>query len=90
MREIRPSGSEGGGAEPNRPSLPLSDWGVNSLSEHGTDRRCSFLRPGCVWVVGDDRQAGFLHSLETKRFCLNTRRPRGLRHGVDASTVVDG
>ncbi len=24
MREIRTSGSEGGGAEPNRPSLPLS------------------------------------------------------------------
>jgi hypothetical protein len=23
MREIRPSGSEGGGAETNRPSLPL-------------------------------------------------------------------
>jgi hypothetical protein len=25
MREIRPSGSEGGGAELNRSSLPLSD-----------------------------------------------------------------
>lgn len=24
MREIRTSGSEGGGTEPNRPSLPLS------------------------------------------------------------------
>ena len=24
MREIRTSGSEGGGVEPNRPSLPLS------------------------------------------------------------------
>jgi hypothetical protein len=26
MREIRTSGSEGGGAEPNRPSLPLTKY----------------------------------------------------------------
>jgi hypothetical protein len=31
--------------------------------------------PGCARVVGDDS---------------DTRRPRGLRYGVDASTVVDG
>jgi hypothetical protein len=57
------------------------------------NRRCSFLRPGCAWVVGDDQQAGFCRSLETKRWCegidSDTRRPGGLRYGVDASTVVD-
>jgi hypothetical protein len=30
MRETRTSGSEGGGAEPNRPSLPLSIGAISS------------------------------------------------------------
>ena len=30
MREIRQSGSEGGEAEHNRPSLPLSDYSSSS------------------------------------------------------------
>jgi hypothetical protein len=34
MREIRQSGSEGGEAELNRPSLPLSR--ANQFSEHQT------------------------------------------------------
>ena len=31
MREIRPSGSEGGGVEPNRRSLPLSSLRRSAL-----------------------------------------------------------
>ena len=31
MREIRTSGSEGGGVEPNRPSLPLSGATATAL-----------------------------------------------------------
>jgi hypothetical protein len=40
MREIRQSGSEGGEAELNRPSLPLSEAGVQTsfrLSSGGGD-----------------------------------------------------
>src|SRR5260370_20062042 len=38
MREIRTSGSEGGGVESNRPSLPLSGRDRSSLV--GLDSRC--------------------------------------------------
>jgi hypothetical protein len=33
MREIRKSGSEGGGAEPNRPSLPLFNFRLFEAGE---------------------------------------------------------
>ena len=34
MREIRPSGSEGGEAETNLPSLPLSQPQIIELTQH--------------------------------------------------------
>ncbi len=41
MREIRQSGSEGGGAESNRLSLPLFRL-FTSLAFHGLDDRIAF------------------------------------------------
>jgi len=35
MREIRPSGSEGGGPQPNAASLPLSKLAESRKSMHG-------------------------------------------------------
>ena len=40
MREIRTSGSEGGGTEPNRPSLPLSKRFAQCSSASAVSDRC--------------------------------------------------
>jgi hypothetical protein len=47
MREIRKSGSEGGGTEPNRPSLPLS----SARPEGRADRATRPYRPTDFRVV---------------------------------------
>ena len=38
MREIRPSGSEGGGTEPNRSSLPLSKIALGNVKQSRNQR----------------------------------------------------
>ena len=47
MREIRLSGSEGGGAELNRLSLPLSQVGRVGPTRPGQSRRCR-ISPGAL------------------------------------------
>jgi len=74
MREIRPSGSEGGEAELNRPSLPLSSLPnplvhLFKIGDRGKECFGILIRPGAgkgVKVVV--RPAGWLRLLHKAEF----------------------
>jgi hypothetical protein len=57
MREIRPSGSEGGGVELNQLSLPLSHLSIENCTATGAGRilfeRHNFTPSG---AIGNDRK----------------------------------
>ena len=79
MREIRPSGSEGGGAEINRPSLPLS-W-----CQHSAYFRNSNSCAGCARMrmkTGSLRQRGGSAPPARTRCALRRSAPTWCQHSA--------
>jgi len=79
MREIRTSGSEGGGAETNQLSLPLSSTSHN-VHAKGMDCR---VKPG---NDGRDCGASVLHQIDRK--VRSPRRAASFSHSVYSTTAT--
>ena len=105
MRENRPSGSEGGGTEPNRCSRPLSSLNLPPISLSDslelldwTDRQLRRVREAtqtkrCVtrvtWVTSDESSRWGLHPVTERRISVACRFPHGSSVGSSNSSFEE-